>query len=159
MTLLGAEQWQWLESQLNKQAQVRFIVSSTQVIPDGKGMSEWGNYPLERQKLFDLVQETGAGGVILLSGNVHFAEISKVETQAYPLFEFTSSGLTHNSNTYPKLKNSYRVGGPYARLNFGLIEIDWEAKPSPQVTLKAIGIDGSVAFEQKVSFNMLRVMN
>ena len=156
VTLLGPDQWQWLESQLNKQAEVRFIVSSTQVIPDEKGMDEWGNYPLERQKLFDLVGKTGANGVILLSGNVHFAEISKVETKTYPLFEFTSSGLTHNNHKYPKAKNSYRVIGPYDQLNFGLIEIDWNERPSPRVTFKAIGINGTAAFEHKVLLESLR---
>ncbi len=156
VTLLGSEQWQWLESQLNKPAEIRLIVSSMQVIPDEKGMDEWGNYPLERQKLFDLLQKMGANGVILLSGNVHFAEISKVETKTYPLFEFTSSGLTHNNHKYPKAKNSYRVTGPYDRLNFGLIEIDWNKMPSPLITFKAIGINGTVAFKHKISLESLQ---
>ena len=71
---------------------IHLIVSSTQVIPDQKGMDEWGNYPLERQRLFELIDTTGANGVIVLSGNVHFTEISKLEGTGYPLVEVTSSG-------------------------------------------------------------------
>ena len=34
--------------------------------------------------------------------------------------------------------------------NFGLVEIDWEAKPEPRVTFKALGLDGKVVFEYKI---------
>ena len=102
VTLLGKAQWLWLEEQLTKPAEVRLIASSTQVIPDEKAMDEWGNYPLERQRLFNLIKKTKASGVILLSGNVHFAEISKLGDFTYPLLEFTSSGLTHANEKYHK---------------------------------------------------------
>jgi alkaline phosphatase D len=77
VTLLGEEQWKWLEQQLHEPAEVRFIVSSTQVVADQKGMDEWGNYPHERRRLFDLIESTGANGVVLLSGNVHYSEVSQ----------------------------------------------------------------------------------
>ncbi len=155
VTLLGEAQWQWLEAQLKKPAEIRLIGSSTQVVADQKAMDEWGNYPLERQRLFNLIDKTGANGVVLLSGNVHFAEISKLETDAYPLLDFTSSGMTHNNEAYAKAVNSYRVVGPFAGLNFGLVEIDWDASPEPKITLKAIGADGSTAFEHQVSLGSL----
>ena len=50
VTLLGDEQWAWLEEQLGQPADIRLIASSTQIVPDQKGMDEWGNYPHERQK-------------------------------------------------------------------------------------------------------------
>lgn len=94
-SVLGETQWQWLENQLRQPAQLRLIVSSTQVIADEKGMDEWGNYPLERQKLFNVITKTGANGVLLLSGNVHFTEVSKLRTGKSELVDFTASGLTH----------------------------------------------------------------
>ena len=48
-TVLGDEQWVWLEQQLQQPAELRFICSSTQVIPDQKGLDEWGVFP-ERTK-------------------------------------------------------------------------------------------------------------
>jgi len=150
VTLLGEEQWAWLEAQLREPAEIRLIASSTQIVADEKGMDEWGNYPRERRRLFELIGTTGAEGVILLSGNVHFAEISRTDEGPYPLFDFTSSGLTHVNEEYPKAANSYRVAGPYVDLNFGLVEIDWEASPSPSITLKAVGVDGAAAFEYQV---------
>jgi hypothetical protein len=56
VTLLGEEQWAWLERQLRQPAEVRFIASSTQIVADQKGMDEWGNYPHERSRLFDLIE-------------------------------------------------------------------------------------------------------
>jgi alkaline phosphatase D len=119
-------------------------------------MDEWGCFPSERQRLFDLIQTTKARGVLLLTGNVHFAEISKVETKVYPLFEFTSSGLTHINELYASADNEYRVAGPLVELNFGLVEIDWSAKPSTLITLNAVAFDGSTAFSHRISINQLQ---
>ena len=94
---------------------MRLIASSIQIIPDKKGMDEWGNFPLERKKLFDLIAGSGAKGIILLSGNVHFAELSKSYAEDYPLFELTSSGMTHVNETYAKAANAYRIDGPFHR--------------------------------------------
>jgi alkaline phosphatase D len=156
VTLLGKAQWLWLEEQLLKPAEVRFIVSSTQVIPDEKAMDEWGNYPLERQRLFNLIKKTKANGVIILSGNVHFTEISKLGYFPYPLLEFSSSGLTHTNKHYAKAKNTYRIAGPYAEPHFGMIEIDWDAKPSTYINLSVVSLDGGIAFSYSVALSSLR---
>ena len=74
-------------------------------------MDEWGCFPSERQRLFDLVQGTKAKGVIFLSGNVHFSEISSIENGKYPLLEFTSSGLTHINLAYAQAGNKHRIAG------------------------------------------------
>jgi alkaline phosphatase D len=154
--LLGDDQWEWLEKQLRMPADIRLICSSTQIIPDKKGMDEWGCFPHERRRLFDLIWATKANGVILLSGNVHFAEISRVETTAYPLIDFTSSGLTHINEVYAKAANEYRVAGPLTELNFGLVEVDWTVQPSAEVTLMAIADDGSDSFTHRISLDELQ---
>jgi alkaline phosphatase D len=153
--LLGEAQWAWLEEQLQEPAELRLIGSSTQIVADEKGMDEWGDYPHERRRLFDLIAKTPAEGVVLLSGNVHFAEISLERDAVYPLLDFTSSGLTHVNAAYAEAPNAYRVAGPYVDIHFGLVEIDWDARPSPLVKLAAIGLDGSVAFEHAVSLDEL----
>ena len=156
-THLGQEQWAWLEEELKKPAEVRLLASSTQVIPNQKGMDEWGNFPLERQRLFDLIGKTLASGVILLSGNVHFAELSENSETAYPLFELTSSGMTHVNEIYGKSANSYRVAGPFIEHNFGMVEIDWDAKPSPAIAFKAIGENGAIGFSHRLSLDQLQI--
>ncbi len=148
--LLGESQWQWLEEQLKQPAEVRLICSGTQIVNDAKGMQEWGNFPHERKRLFDLIGKTGAKGVVVLSGNVHYSEVSKTDEGLYPLYDFTSSGMTHNSTVYAEFKNPYRVSGPYTENNFGLVEIDWNARPAPAITFKTIGLAGTVVDEYRI---------
>jgi alkaline phosphatase D len=46
----------------------------------------------------------------------------------YPLYDLTASGLTHHAS-FEKEQNRHRVGPLVADLNFGLLEIDWTARP------------------------------
>jgi alkaline phosphatase D len=153
--LLGEAQWRWLSEQLRQPAELRLIASGTQIVADQKAMDEWGNYPLERQRLFDLIEESGADGVILLTGNVHFSEITRLDDFVYPLYDFTSSGMTHVNEWYAEIPNGRRIAGPYVDLNTGLVEIDWEAGGSPMIHLKAIKLDGSVAFQKGIPLSAL----
>ena len=147
-TQLGEEQWTWLKNQMKIPAEIRLIVSSTQVIPNEKGMDEWGDFPNDRQRLLDLIASTTNGKTILLTGNVHFAELSKIEHKGIEIFELTSSGLTHINETYGKAQNSFRVGEPFIDLNFGIVEIDWK---SSKVNLTIIGEEGEIAMNHSLS--------
>jgi alkaline phosphatase D len=155
VTLLGKEQWNWLEEQLSQPSELRLIASSTQIIPDEKGMDEWGNYPLERQRFIDLLRNSDVNGVVLLSGNVHFGEVSGLEVLDYPLLEITSSGLTHINERYAGMTNSYRVGGPVAQLNFGMVEVDWKAAQGPTVTISLSDVDGDKVFSYSFELDRL----
>lgn len=137
-SLLGETQWNWLQNELAKPAEIRCIVSSTQIIPDQKGMDEWGNYPKDRQRLFDLISKT-TGTTLLLSGNVHFGEISTLKTHHKSIYELTSSGLTHINATYGNAENKYRVGKPLLDLNYGLVQIDWQKQ---NIALQLRNMDG-----------------
>jgi alkaline phosphatase D len=155
-TVLGEIQWRWLEEQLRRPAEVRLIVSSIQIVADQKGMDEWGTFPKEREHLFRLIRDTGAKGVLLLSGNLHFAELSVWQLGPYPLYDLTSSGMTHVNASYAAAGNRHRVAGPFVEHNFGLVEIDWDAKPWPVIGLKAMAEDGSVGFVREISLGELQ---
>lgn len=156
-TLLGEAQWRWLAGELRKEAEVRLIVSSIQVVPWEKGMESWGNMPHERSSLFGLIDSTDANGVIFLSGDVHFAEVSRSDEGPYPLYDFTSSGLAQSPHaTWPAAVNSYREPNMlHVGENFGLVRFDWDADDT-QVRLQACNVDGEVAFEKIVPLNSLR---
>jgi alkaline phosphatase D len=158
-TILGETQWRWLEEQFRTPAEVRLLVSAYPLIPYELGRDAWGNFPLERQKMFKLIEKTQANGVFILSGDVHFAEISKIDIGPYPLFEITSSPLAAPSVGNENFTNSLRISKTYAEVNFGLIEIDWETQPAPRVTLKAIGLDGTPVIERQIGLEDLRAGN
>jgi alkaline phosphatase D len=124
-TMLGAAQWAWLAEELRKPAELRLVVSSTQVLAEGHGWERWGNMPLEKQKLIDTIRASGAKGVVLLSGDRHVGALYR-ETPAdlYPLYEITSSGL---NMVYWAAKEAgpNRLGALYAAANFGVVDVDW----------------------------------
>lgn len=124
-TMLGAEQWAWLADELRKPAEVRLIVSSTQILAEGHGWERWGNLPLEKQKLIDTIRSSGAKGVVLLSGDRHIGALyGETPADLYPLYEATSSGL---NMVYWAAKEAgpNRLGAIYAAANFGVVDIDW----------------------------------
>jgi hypothetical protein len=86
------------------------------------------------------------------------ADLSKSSAGDYPFFELTSSGMTHINEAYAKAANKYRIAGPFIRNNFGLVEIDWEAKPSPLIIFKVIDADGGTAFAHQITFASLSLM-
>jgi alkaline phosphatase D len=127
-TMLGSEQWAWLESELrNSDADFNVIMSSIQVLSDRHGFETWGNMPSERSRLLNLIHQSGAKGVILLSGDRHISEFSSYteEDWSFPVIDFTSSGLTHVYSGFTVEDNPYRVGKVVPKLAFGLIRFNF----------------------------------
>lgn len=158
-TLLGEDQWSWLEEELKKPAEVRVIVSSIQVISWEKGMECWGNMPHERDRLFKLIETTKAKGAFFISGDVHFTELSMAKDEGpYPLYDLTSSGLNQSpGRTWYTSVNSYRLPGKvYPGRNFGLIQIDWAGKDTT-ITLQGRKESGEVVHEEIIPLSRLRM--
>eukprot|EP00920_Eleutheroschizon_duboscqi_P025675 GHVT01063447.1.p1 GENE.GHVT01063447.1~~GHVT01063447.1.p1 ORF type:complete len:579 (+),score=151.79 GHVT01063447.1:417-2153(+) len=96
--ILGQEQWQWLEAQLaGSDADVHVLVSSIQVTTSFPFVESWGHFPASRRRLSKLLRATQPRGLVLLSGDVHFAEMRTDTTFPGGLLEVTSSGLTHST--------------------------------------------------------------
>jgi alkaline phosphatase D len=153
--MLGQVQWAWLEEQLRKPARIRLLVSSVQVVNDEHSYEGWGNFPSERSRLLSLIRRTGARGVVVLSGDRHFSEISREpEGAGYPLYDFTSSGLTERAEQGMKAPNSKRLGAPTSENSFGGVVVDWGSK-DPTIRLEAIGLDGKALFAHTLSLSEL----
>lgn len=156
--ILGEEQWAWLEKELkNSKAGINLIVSGIQVIPEEHKYEKWADFPKARQRLFDLIAKTKVPGVIFLSGDRHFAEISKIQTLAlpYPLYDITSSGLTHSWEKLEREPNRYRQGDFFKYLHFGLIEIEWDSKPV-RLKLQIRDRQNLVKLEREIQLSDLR---
>lgn len=151
--LLGEAQWQWLENQLSTStADVHIIGSGIQIIPDKHAYEKWGNFPNARQRLFDLLVKTQAKGVFLLSGDRHTGEISKLEVPGlgYPLYEITSSGLTHTSVNKTSEYNPYRVGPLVNQKHYGLFRFREKGnRIAVEVDLK--GEQGQSYYQEKIT--------
>ena len=122
-TLLGQEQWEWLENELQKPADVRIIGSGTQFGIEFNGYESWANFPNEQLKFLNLIKKTKANGVLFISGDVHYAEISKMDIRnLYPIYDITASGLS--SKWHFATPNMYRIEGPVMENHFGLLSIN-----------------------------------
>ncbi len=132
--LLGETQWKWLEGELRKNADIRIIGSGSQFGISFNGYEAWANFPHEQKRFLDLVKKTKANGVMFITGDVHYGEISKLERKdQYPIYDVTSSGLT--STWLFATPNDNRIEGPIMDNHFGLLTIDW-TKPDPEIKME-----------------------
>ena len=143
-SFLGAAQWAWLEEQLLLDARVRIIASSTQFGIEHNGWEAWANFPLEQQRMADVIARTQANGVVFLSGDVHYSELSRHQFPGcYPIYDCTASGITQVEDG--AAPNQYRVGEAVVAQNFGHLAIDWMANPV-QLTYTIRTAGGTIAY-------------
>lgn len=147
-TMLGEAQWKWLEKTLREPAEIRIVASSVQVVPQSHGWEYWQNFPHERKRLFKLIGDTKANGVIMISGDRHHAEISKLPTDnaengaGYPMIDVTSSSLnTPGGRGNFGERNDHRLGDNFGQVNFATFDIDWK-KDDPVVHTQIRDING-----------------
>ncbi len=132
-TVLGTEQWAWLEAELAKPADLRIVVSSTQVITDAHQYEGWTNFPAERARLFAMLKGREASGLVLLSGDRHAAGIYKTQHDGQTMWELTSSSLNlafgdDIERSTAREPDPSRISKFFPIENYGLVDIDWKAK-------------------------------
>ncbi len=153
--MLSEGQWRWLEQQLRQPADLRLIVTSIPFVMEFTGWESWANMPNERQRLIDLIGDTGATGVLLLSGDTPWADVSRLDTEApYPLWDFTSGPLNRRSTTGIG-PNRHRVGQAAREPNFGYIEIDWTAV-DPEVRIEVRNVANRGLLRQTLRLSELQ---
>lgn len=155
-TMLGEEQWRWLEQQLARPADLRILASSLQVVADFPGWEAWINYAEDHQRLLQAIRRHHADGLFCISGDTHYAEASCLTTNApYPLWDFTSSGLTE---TWPVLPpNSRRVGHVVRQQNFGLIHLAWDQNDGIGIKVEFRDVKGETRVTTQIETRDLRV--
>jgi alkaline phosphatase D len=151
-TLLGKAQWRWLAEQIKQPAALRLIVSSIQVIPDSHCYEKWANFPHERTRLIELIRNSGAMHTVLLSGDRHLGEISRLPGTAdtFPLYEITASGL-NSAGAGKGEHNRYRVTADNVRVDhFGTVRLVMD--PAPYVELALHDVEGAVVQQYFIDY-------
>lgn len=161
-TILGEAQWQWLSAELEKPADVRFIVTSIQIVAYEHSWEGWGMFPHERDRMYQLISDKKANGVVFLSGDRHLMEISKDEGQLghrvpYPMWDFTSSDINRSPTPVNEI-NTYRQGAVVRDTNFGEVIINWAKNTlDSQIVLTARDRNGDVLNQQLVVLKDLQI--
>ena len=141
VTMLGETQWNWLEAELRKPAELRLLVSSIQVIADGHGWEAWATLPHERERLYDVLEATGASNTVLISGDRHAGSIyRRTDVAPFPITEVTASSLNAPVSNWdaqrlergealpPPEAGPHRLYPMQKDVNYGMIDIDWSAR-------------------------------
>jgi alkaline phosphatase D len=151
-TILGEEQWAWLEEEFKQSdARINIIASGIQFIAEDHPFEKWANFPNERERLMQLIADSGIASPLLLSGDRHIGEMAKANLpNGEEIVEVTSSGLTHTWKEWRPEENRYRIVGDHVdELHYGLISIDW-TKNTMDLAIK--GEDNTPFLDLQVPF-------
>ena len=137
-TILGEDQWVWLESALQRPADLRIVMSSIQVISTHHGWERWDTMPHERQRLLNLVHDADAW---VVSGDRHLGGVYWHEQDGHIIYELTSSALNQTIERFisgegqPE-QDPNRLQEAVVETNFGWMNIDW-ANGTVEVSLRS----------------------
>jgi alkaline phosphatase D len=119
-TILGNDQWSWLNKVIKKDADLIILMTSIQLLATNHAYEKWSLFPNERKKMLKLI-DTLDTTTIVLSGDRHRAGIYKHND----IYEITASALNRPSSrkssneTDPLLLHKM-----YVKENYGLMLID-----------------------------------
>lgn len=126
--MYGKPQMEWLKEGIrNSKARVKFIVGGSQFLVHSGG-EDWGDYPDEKDDFMEFIQKEKIEGIVFLSGDRHFAELTVSEENDMPkLLEITSSPLTSFVNPFARNKSKARVKGTLVKKrNFAQVFLEGE---------------------------------
>jgi alkaline phosphatase D len=153
----GAAQMQWLKDALTfSRARFKIILSGGQMISPAAVYENYAIYPGEQKKFIQMLEDTKAKGVVLLSGDRHHTELMKLERpNSYPLYEITTSPLTAGVAN-PKEDNALRVPGTLVEAhNAAMLSFSGTAKDRVlKVTI--LKADGAEAWTREIKASELK---
>jgi alkaline phosphatase D len=142
-----------LEEKLKEPADIRLVGSSTQFGITHNGYEAWANFPHEQKRFTELIRSTKAEGVIFISGDVHYAEISKLKLEGqYPIYDVTASGITSTWDF--ATPNDNRIDGAVMENHFGMLTFDFTGEPN--VKMEIIDVTGKVRISRNVALSELQ---
>jgi alkaline phosphatase D len=153
-TLLGDKQFEWLIDALSySKATFKIIYIGGQVITTAARFENYATYPEEKEKLLKEIETNKIKGVLFLSGDRHFTELSKLDRKGtYPLYDWTVSPLTSGiATSYKEDKNTNQVAGSlFAENNFGIISFSGD-KDNRQMKLTLYNKEGKELWNKIIS--------
>jgi alkaline phosphatase D len=132
--VLGKTQLEWVKDALASSfAPFKFVCVGSMFLSSSE---EKENFilaaPDERQDLIQFIQDNEIKGVIFLTGDRHFTELSLIQAAGkVPIYDLTTSPLTSGSasSQYDNEKNAHRVEGTVVReKNFAYISVEGPRK-------------------------------
>ena len=123
--MLGEAQWAWLEDQLTRPADLRFVLSGQQILLGRSTVWEsWSKYPRSKRRLVRLIRDTGAEGVVFITGDQHYVEVLRSPGKlGYDAYEVMAAGINKNEVPWMAFR---RVAGPDVTIHSApLLTVHW----------------------------------
>jgi alkaline phosphatase D len=131
-TILGKQQLEWLIDALtSSNASFKIIAIGGQVLNTSARFENYECYKEEKDYLLDQIKKNSLKGVLFLSGDRHFTELSKISiSETQQLYDWTVSPLTSGiSTSYKEDTNTNRIDGSlFAENCFGIISFSGNAQ-------------------------------
>ena len=126
---LGEEQWKFLESELKKPADLRFLLCGYQVLLNRPTRWEaWIKLGRSRERLFNLIKTTGAERIVFVTGDQHYVEVLRSPRSVdYKTFEIMAAGI--NKNEVPGIATNRAMKADKTIHSAPLIEVHWTSDP------------------------------
>jgi alkaline phosphatase D len=151
--ILGEQQLQWLIDALaSSKATFKVVAIGSQVLSDNMKREGFAWSPAERDTLIAAITRLKISGVMFISGDVHFAELSKLDRPStYPIYELTSSPLSSgvNSSEIYRTNSRHVEGTKYIGHNFGLITAQGN-RGDRSLTLRIVDAQGTDVWTRTV---------
>ena len=159
-TMLGAQQWQWLQQGLLAST-APFKILACGVIWDDKENSEsddWGTYKHELAAIQKFIGDRKIPGVILMGGDIHASRVLRYKTAktvGYDLVQFIASPI--HASTIPSL-NVYHPDLVRSAVEPNVfLRVDADSTVTPAVLDAALlNKDGETVFSFRLSADDLQ---
>ena len=103
--------------------------------------------------MLTFIEEHQISGVIFISGDTHWGEVSYVkQNEGYGLWEVTSSGLSEKWKDVSP--NKHRLGNFTNDVNYGFIEIEWELS-DPLIAIGLKDVNGAIVNQHQFRLSSL----
>lgn len=133
-TMLGKGQLEWFKENLKQSTAVfKFVAIGSQVFNQVTTHECYWPFTDELGEIMQFIKNEKISGVVFLTGDRHHSELMKTDLEiGYPIYEFTSSGITSFRRRTRRTKeniNPARVPGTLADFqNFGRITISGDTE-------------------------------
>ncbi len=149
--ILGRKQREWLiDALVSSRATLKIVVIGGQVLNPHPAEDHYASFPEERQELLAALERERVSGVLFLTGDKHWTELSRLDrTGTYPLYDLTVSPLTAGLNT-PKLNPLVVEGTRLRERNFAVLDFDGP-RDDRRITITVIDKDGNERWTRTIS--------
>jgi alkaline phosphatase D len=152
-TLLGREQEEWLIASLvSSKATFKMVLMGGQLLNTAAVWETYANLaPAERERILQRVDAEGISGVVVLSGDRHHSEISRLElADGRWIYDLTVSPLTSGAHKPKDEANALMLPGSLLeQRNFALLEVSGR-RGQRVLSVRFFDADGQLLFEHAI---------